>query len=126
MRVILLLSTCLATAFGCVSEDDPTLNLTGTEELALRNADGEWVCESPKKELVCHIPPGNPDNAHTICVGVPAVAAHQDHHGDPVGACDDPGDDGDDGGDDGDDGDDGGGDDGGGDDDGSEDPPPVE
>jgi hypothetical protein len=38
------------------------------------------------KTCVCHIPPGNPDNAHTICIGAPAVAAHL-AHGDTVGAC---------------------------------------
>jgi hypothetical protein len=38
------------------------------------------------KTTICHIPPGNPANAHTICVGNPAVAAHLDH-GDFVGTC---------------------------------------
>jgi len=36
---------------------------------------------------LCHIPPGNPGNAHTITVGSPAVAAHL-AHGDSEGACD--------------------------------------
>jgi hypothetical protein len=35
---------------------------------------------------VCHIPPGNPANAHTIRVGQPAVKAHL-KHGDTLGAC---------------------------------------
>ena len=35
---------------------------------------------------VCHIPPGNPENAHTITISENAVAAHLDH-GDSVGAC---------------------------------------
>ncbi|MBJ6764153.1 hypothetical protein JGU66_25545 [Myxococcaceae bacterium JPH2] len=35
---------------------------------------------------VCHIPPGNPANAHTITVGEPAVKAHL-RHGDTLGAC---------------------------------------
>lgn len=52
------------------------------------------------KTTVCHIPPGNPANAHTICVGNAAVPAHLDH-GDVLGTCICPGDDGgsDDGGD---------------------------
>jgi hypothetical protein len=36
---------------------------------------------------LCHVPPGNPANAHTISVGAPAVRAHL-HHGDHLGACD--------------------------------------
>jgi hypothetical protein len=38
------------------------------------------------KVLVCHIPPGNPANAHTISVGLSAVKAHL-AHGDRLGAC---------------------------------------
>jgi len=36
---------------------------------------------------VCHIPPGNPDNAHTITISENALGAHLDH-GDFVGVCD--------------------------------------
>ena len=39
-----------------------------------------------KKTTVCHIPPGNPANEHTICVGNPAVSAHL-AHGDKLGSC---------------------------------------
>ena len=42
--------------------------LTGTEEYAVTNANGVVSCTNPKKVLICHIPPGNPDNAHDICV----------------------------------------------------------
>jgi Kazal-type serine protease inhibitor-like protein len=38
------------------------------------------------KVCLCHIPPGNPDEAHMICVGAPAVRAHF-AHGDSLGAC---------------------------------------
>jgi hypothetical protein len=38
------------------------------------------------KVTICHIPPGNPANAHTITVGAPAVKAHI-KHGDTLGAC---------------------------------------
>ncbi len=63
------------------------------------------------KVAVCHIPPGNPANAHVIVIGAPAVPAHL-NHGDTLGACDEPGDDdgGDGGGDSPDGGDGGGGD----------------
>ena len=40
-----------------------------------------------KKTTICHIPPGNPANAHTICVGNAAVPAHVTNHGDSIGAC---------------------------------------
>jgi hypothetical protein len=44
------------------------------------------------KVLVCHVPPGNPENAHTVEVGESAVPAHLEH-GDTEGACegDEPG-----------------------------------
>jgi hypothetical protein len=35
---------------------------------------------------VCHIPPGNPDNAHTITISEDALAAHLEH-GDHLGPC---------------------------------------
>ena len=38
------------------------------------------------KVTICHIPPGNPANAHTITVGLPALRAHT-KHGDTPGAC---------------------------------------
>lgn len=38
------------------------------------------------KVEICHIPPGNPGNSHTLCVGLSAVAAHL-AHGDMLAAC---------------------------------------
>lgn len=40
-----------------------------------------------EKVTICHIPPGNPENAHTITVGAPAVEAHVMLHGDTIGEC---------------------------------------
>jgi hypothetical protein len=40
-----------------------------------------------KKTTICHIPPGNPANAHTLCIGNPAVGPHLSHHGDYLGPC---------------------------------------
>lgn len=45
--------------------------------------------DSQGKVDVCHIPPGNPANAHTINVSVNAVPAHL-AHGDFLGACEAP------------------------------------
>ncbi|MEX1189256.1 MAG: T9SS type A sorting domain-containing protein [Bacteroidia bacterium] len=42
------------------------------------------------KVLVCHIPPGNPANAHTICISPNAVQAHvpgNNQHNDFLGDC---------------------------------------
>ena len=38
------------------------------------------------KVTICHVPPGNPENAHTIRVSENAVQAHLDH-GDTKGEC---------------------------------------
>ena len=36
---------------------------------------------------ICHVPPGNPGNAHTISIGIPAVRAHFANHNDTSGPC---------------------------------------
>lgn len=38
------------------------------------------------KITICHIPPGNPDNAHAITISNSALPAHL-AHGDTVGFC---------------------------------------
>ena len=43
------------------------------------------AARAPKVE-VCHIPPGNPENRHTISVSKNAVDAHL-RHGDKLTAC---------------------------------------
>jgi hypothetical protein len=40
----------------------------------------------PRKVTICHIPSGNPANAHEITIGESAVAAHI-IHGDTIGPC---------------------------------------
>ncbi len=40
-----------------------------------------------EKITICHIPPGNPENAHTIRVSINALEAHL-NHGDSIGSCD--------------------------------------
>lgn len=39
-----------------------------------------------EKVTICHVPPGNPDNAKTITVGAPSARAHLSH-GDTLGEC---------------------------------------
>jgi hypothetical protein len=46
--------------------------------------------DSQGKVDICHIPPGNPANAHTINVSVNAIPAHL-AHGDTLGECGDGG-----------------------------------
>ncbi len=81
-----ILINCLLLAACATEATDSSLYLTGTEESYVTTAAGAKVCMG-KKVLICHVPPGNPANAHTICVGKPAVDAHMTHHPDSLGAC---------------------------------------
>ena len=54
---------------------------------AMAREEDEKKAEPGKKKVaLCHRPPGNPKNAHTISVGEPATAAHL-RHGDQLGPC---------------------------------------
>lgn len=53
-----------------------------------------YRCGNGHQIYICHIPPGNSAQRHTLCVGAPAVAAHIKHHkahdtqlSDYVGQC---------------------------------------
>lgn len=80
-------------ALGCggpTTAEDPSL-ATGDDNLGAGEAPAtDGGTESGKFITICHIPPGNHANAHTITVGVPAMAAHV-RHGDTLGACADDG-----------------------------------
>jgi hypothetical protein len=44
--------------------------------------------EGQEKFTICHVPPGNPENAQTITVAFPALVAHfANHGGDSFGEC---------------------------------------
>jgi len=87
MRTIYLVSILFASACATESDSDPSAHMTGTEESYVINSQtGAKECLG-HKQLICHIPPGNPANAHTICVGKPAVDPHVANHGDGIGAC---------------------------------------
>jgi hypothetical protein len=60
--------------------NDGTVDVSTTD---LRACDPQ----NTKKTTICHIPPGNPANAHTLCVGNAAVPAHLHNHGDSLGPC---------------------------------------
>jgi cysteine-rich repeat protein len=48
----------------------------------------EFPCgNNGDKVEVCHIPPGNPRNAHTICISPNALDTHIQQHGDYCGPC---------------------------------------
>lgn len=51
------------------------------------NLSPDWIC-GKNKVLVCHRPPGNPNNSNTICISKNAVSAHAGH-GDFIGPCSD-------------------------------------
>ncbi len=59
--------------YGCISSVTKTINIIN-------------VYCGKNKVLVCHIPPGNPENAHTICISINALPAHL-ALGDCVGPC---------------------------------------
>lgn len=44
--------------------------------------------DGTNKVIICHHPPGFPENANTISIGEPAVETHVNHHGDTIGPCD--------------------------------------
>ena len=47
---------------------------------------GTQAASAKGKVCLCHHPPGNPANVHTVCVGESAVKAHL-KHGDTLGEC---------------------------------------
>src|SRR5690606_38137799 len=48
--------------------------------------DDSFLLPGAEEVTICHVPPGNPDKAHTITVGESAVKAHE-KHGDTLGPC---------------------------------------
>lgn len=77
---------------GCINSNEASN--TAADEAALRSKgvvddSTQWDKGGVGKQTVCHIPPGNPANAHTISVGSPAVQAHL-AHGDRLGGCIEP------------------------------------
>lgn len=60
----------------------------GMDSDDLRGISAAELAGGVGKVTICHVPPGNPDNAHTITVGAPGAAAHlRQHDGDFIGPC---------------------------------------
>lgn len=70
------------------ADDNFTIRITGREagEPSSGITDAQTL-GAADKVVICHAPPGNPDNAHTIVVGPTALDAHL-NHGDEEGPCD--------------------------------------
>jgi hypothetical protein len=76
--------------FGC-SADRQSSPTPAVETANADEGEGDASAQAAvPKVTICHIPPGNPSNAHTITVGAPAVPAHMANHGDTVGRCPQP------------------------------------
>jgi hypothetical protein len=74
----------IALLVGCLYPGDSAGTREDGGNAALSTSSGSFP--GVEKVYVCHIPPGNPANAHTIHVGAPAVRAHL-AHGDSLGKC---------------------------------------
>jgi hypothetical protein len=86
----------LGVVIGCASEeeDDATsqelaLAACGLNDGSVEKGAKLHACEpgNTKKTTICHVPPGNPANAHTLCIGNAAVPAHLRNHPDYLGEC---------------------------------------
>ncbi len=71
---------------GARQDDDNGFN-SGSAYLFGAAGGSDCPEDSDGRVTICHIPPGDPDNAHTIRVSVKAVPAHL-AHGDHCGPCD--------------------------------------
>jgi len=75
---------------ACCSALDQCIEVPVTECIGSYQGDGTTCdiadCSGPLKVVLCHIPPGNPENPQTVQVSLNAAAAHL-NHGDYVGPC---------------------------------------
>jgi hypothetical protein len=92
LRVLCIASLLGFAACGGVdssaSQIDPLDGADGGAQVCVPGQPDPRACDpaDTKKTTVCHIPPGNPANRHTICIGNPGVPAHL-AHGDFIGSC---------------------------------------
>jgi hypothetical protein len=74
------------TTYTVTVTDDRGCSVTDQVTVTVENVDCSNN-DNNQKVNVCHIPPGNPSNAHNICISVNAVETHFDNHGDLIGSC---------------------------------------
>ncbi len=98
MRVMKIFGTAAALMLAACSSTGNSSSQEAAVRAAAAKAPAQAICQpgtpdpracdpsETQKTTICHIPPGNPDNAHTLCVGTPAVDAHL-AHGDFLGSC---------------------------------------
>ena len=79
--------------FGCTGTPNPEQDFNFITFAAVDLDCSDFICgNNDNKALLCHVPPGNPANAHTLCISPKAVADHlENHEGDHCGPCDDGG-----------------------------------
>ncbi len=72
-------------------DDDKVKSDKKEKSVKSSDEDDDEDDDDDKKTTICHIPPGNPSNAHTISVGQRAAEKHMIKHGDTIGSCPDEG-----------------------------------
>ncbi len=87
--VTLALYSCAGDKASSPTASSPT---AAVQAANANGGDGSVSAQAAQpKVTICHVPPGNPGNAHTITIGAPAVPAHlANHDGDAVGPCPEP------------------------------------
>jgi len=71
-----------------LAQDVPVSKISKTPYI-LQSSSTEIVQkEQEAKTIICHVPPGNPTNAHTLSLPASAIQAHLGH-GDKLGECSD-------------------------------------
>ena len=73
-------------AVGALFDDDGGRFRGAVWVLFLDGVPGDCPTDEDGRVTICHVPPGNPNNAHTIIVNAKAVPAHL-AHGDACGPC---------------------------------------
>jgi hypothetical protein len=74
-----MLISCVAAAALSMSCVEPEMSLDGI----LVGADADPAAMSSEGKItICHVPPGNPENAHTITISLSAYEKHVEKHGD--------------------------------------------